>query len=126
MTSLENLVAAHLEAWNSPAGGRRQQLISTTYSPEVFIGEPDGAYDGHGGMEKAISALQTQLPGTAISRSGPIQVAQDLVTYAWTLGPSGKAAIVSGRDVLLIRNDLVISLYVLIDAPSEPENDGRH
>ncbi|WP_369370770.1 hypothetical protein AB1046_18560 [Promicromonospora sp. Populi] len=122
MASLENLVGAHLDAWNSPAGATREQLISATYSPKVFIGEPEGAYEGRGGMEQAISALQTQLPGTRISRSGPIQVAQDLVTYAWTLGPSGEAAIASGRDVLLVRDEQIVSLYVVIDAPGEPQS----
>ncbi|MEV8372645.1 hypothetical protein AB0P21_07900 [Kribbella sp. NPDC056861] len=122
MTSLENLIAAHLDAWNSPAGAARDQLVSTTYSPDVFIGEPDAALRGHSGMEQAISALQAQLPGTAITRSGPIQVAQDLITYAWTLGPSGQEAIASGRDVLLVRDQQIVSLYVVIDAPTEPQS----
>ncbi|GAA3566194.1 hypothetical protein [Kribbella ginsengisoli] len=125
MTSLEKLVETHLNTWNSPAGAARDQLISATYSPDVFIGEPDSAHEGHAGMEEAISALQGQLPGTALSRSGPIQVAQDLVTYAWTLGPTGQPPIVSGRDVLLVRDNQITSLYVVIDAPSEPPADAR-
>lgn len=116
MELLETLVAAHLDAWNSPAGPERGEQISSVYSADVFIGEPQGALHGHDGMEQAIAALQAQLPGTTLTRSGPIQVAQDLVTYAWSLGASGGPAIATGRDVLLIRDETVASVYVVIDA----------
>lgn len=117
MNPIESVVEAHLSAWNSPAGEDRTRLISSVYSSDVFIGEPQGALRGHDGMAQAIAGLQTQLPGTSITRSGPIQVAQDLVTYAWTLGPAGGPAVATGRDVLLIRDDEVVSLYVVIDSP---------
>jgi ketosteroid isomerase-like protein len=115
--SIEALVTAHLAAWNAPAGPARAEAIATTYSPDVFVGEPQGALRGHDGMEQAIAALQAQLPGAVIVRSGDIQVAQDLVTYAWTLGPAGGPAVAGGRDVLLLRDGRVASLYVVLDAP---------
>ena len=116
MTTIESLVAAHLDAWNAPAGPDRTGAITSVYSSDVFIGEPQGALRGHDGMEQAIDALQAQLPGTALTRSGPIQVAQDLVTYGWTLGSPGGPSLATGRDVLLVRDDEVVSLYVVIDA----------
>ena len=115
-TSLESTIDAHLNAWNTPVGPDRKQLIASTYSEDVTIGEPDALRTGHEGMTEAISGLQAQLPGTVISRSGPVQAAQDLVTYSWNLGPADGATIVTGRDVLIIRDGLISSLYVLIDA----------
>jgi SnoaL-like domain len=115
--SVENTVTAHLDAWNAPDGADRAQAIADLYSPDVFIGEPNAEHRGHSGMAQAISALQAQLPGTAITRSGPIQTVQDLVTYTWELGAGGQPAIATGRDVLIIRDGLITSLYVLIDAP---------
>lgn len=116
MTALENLVGAHLDTWNSPAGPRRAQAIATVYSTDVFIGEPGGALRGHRGMEQAIAGLQAQLPGAALTRTGPIQVSHDLVTYIWSLGRPSGPILASGRDVLLIRGDLISHLYVVIDA----------
>src|SRR6476620_3836690 len=78
--SVEDTVTAHLNAWNAPDGPDRAQAIAELYSPNVFIGEPAAEHHGHRGMAHAISALQTQLPGTEITRSGPIQTVQDLVT----------------------------------------------
>ncbi|WP_420109558.1 nuclear transport factor 2 family protein [Mycolicibacter arupensis] len=114
--SFENIIVAHLNAWNSPGGPAREQAIADIYSDDVFVGEPAVALTGHTGVEAAIAALQEQLPGTVITRTGPTQTSQDLVTYAWTLGPSEGPALASGRDVLIIRDGKVASLYVIIDA----------
>ena len=115
--SVEKVVAAHLDAWNAPEGPDRTKAIADVYSPDVFIGEPGAQHRGHSGMAHVISALQAQLPGTAITRSGPVQAVQDLVTYTWELGAGTQPAIATGRDVLIIRDGLIASLYVLIDAP---------
>jgi len=115
--SVEDTVTAHLNAWNAPDGPDRAQAIAELYSPDVFIGEPAAEHHGHRGMAHAISALQAQLPGTVVTRSGPIQTVQDLVTYAWELGTPGEQATATGRDVLLIPDGQITSLYVVIDAP---------
>lgn len=117
MDQIESIVTAHLDAWNSPAGPQRAEAVAAVYASDVFVGEPGSALRGHEGVGQAIDALQSQLPGTTIRRSGPIQVAQDLVTYAWSLGPADGPAMATGRDVLLVRDDQVTSLYVVIDGP---------
>ncbi|MGV9310760.1 nuclear transport factor 2 family protein [Streptomyces sp. NPDC003691] len=115
--SVEGVVTAHLAAWNSSAGAERDSLIAKVYSPDVFIGEPGAAHRGHEGMNAAISGLQEQLPGTVITRSGPVQQAQDLVTYSWTLGAPDGPVKASGRDVLLVGDGRIARLYVVIDTP---------
>lgn len=117
MRPVESIVTAHLDTWNASAGPQRAQSIASVYSSEMFIGEPQAALRGHPGMEQAIARLQAQIPGSTLARSGPIQVVQDLVTYRWTLASGDGAALAAGRDVLIIRDDLITSLYVLIDAP---------
>jgi ketosteroid isomerase-like protein len=113
--SIEQVIAAHLDAWNAPDGPARAQAIAALYATDVFVGEPGAAHRGHTGMAQAIADLQAQLPGTTITRSGPVQTAQDLVTYTWELGTAGQAATATGRDVLIIRDGLITSLYVVID-----------
>ncbi|WP_162260838.1 nuclear transport factor 2 family protein [Nocardioides sp. Soil805] len=116
MHHMENIVAGHLDAWNAPAGPDRTQLIASLYAPDVFVGEPQEAMRGHDGMEQAIARLQAQLPRTRITRSGPIQVAQDMVTYRWSLGAEDGPAVAAGRDVLIVGGGKVTRLYVVIDA----------
>ena len=103
MGSIESIITAHLNAWNGPAGAGRDESIAEIYASDVFVGEPAAAYKGHAGMSEAIANLQAQLPGAVISRTGPVQTAQDLVTYSWTLGVEGRVPTASGRDVLVVR-----------------------
>ncbi|MTB89025.1 hypothetical protein GGQ26_11760 [Aeromicrobium sp. zg-629] len=117
MNDTEAIVTTHLDTWNSPAGPERLTAIASVYAPDVVIGEPQGTLTGHEGMEQAIAALQSQVPGTELRRSGPIQVAQDLVTYPWSLGTPDGPVVASGRDVLFIRDHDVAALYVVIDTP---------
>lgn len=114
--SVENIVAAHLEAWNAPADQARQESIANVYTADVFIGDPYTRLTGHAGMDQAITATHAQLGGTAITRSGPLQEAQDLVTYPWTVGAEGGPTVASGRDVLIIRDGKVSSVYAVMDS----------
>jgi hypothetical protein len=114
--SVENIVVAHMEAWNAPAGPERERAIAEVYTADVFVGEPDARLTGHSGVEQAIAALQAQLPGMALTRGGPLREVQDLVTYPWTIGAEGSSPVVSGHDVLILRDGKVSRLYVLIDS----------
>jgi hypothetical protein len=114
--SVESIVAAHLEVWNAPAGPAREKAIAQVYTADVVANEPGERLSGHAGVEQAVAALQAQLAGMAITRSGPLQEVQDLVTYPFTIGAEGGPTIVSGRDVLIIRDGKVSSLFVLIDS----------
>ncbi len=115
--SINALVAAHLDTWNSPEGSDRQQAIAATYTTDVTIGEPAARHTGHAGMNDAISALQAQLPNAVITRTGAIQTAQELVTYPWVLGTVGRPPVAAGRDVLLVLDGAITHLFVLLDAP---------
>jgi ketosteroid isomerase-like protein len=114
--SVESIVDAHMETWNAPAGPAREKAIAQVYTEDVVVNEPDARLTGYAGVEQAITALQTQLAGMAISRSGPLREVQDLVTYPWTVSAEGGPAIASGHDVLIIRDGKVSSLYVLINS----------
>lgn len=116
MADIQDLVARYLEVWNSPPGDDRTSQIVSVYSEDVFVGEPDAAYTGHGGVAQAISGLQGALPNMTLTLRGDIQTAQDMSTYAWDLGPEGAPGVVHGRDVIVVEGDRISRLYVVIDA----------
>jgi hypothetical protein len=117
--SIDALVAAHLNTWNSPTGSDRQRAIAAIYTADVTIGEPGARHTGHAGMDDAISALHAQLPNTTITRTGSIQTAQELVTYRWELGPVGQPPMAAGRDVLLVVDGAITHVFVLVDGPGD-------
>lgn len=115
--STDALIDAHLGAWNAAPGPDRDQVIANVYAADVTIGEPGAALTGHDGMARAIAGVQAQAPGALITRSGPIQTAQEMVAYTWDLGFEGAPRLASGRDVLIIRDGVIHSLYVVLDTP---------
>lgn len=114
--SIDELVAAHLRTWNTANDADRERSIAATYTTDVTIGEPAARHTGHAGMNGAISALHAQLPNTTITRTGAIQVAQELVTYPWELGTPGRPPVATGRDVLLVVDGAISHVFVLLDA----------
>lgn len=107
MTSdIEALVAAHLAIWNTRDSVERVSAMPGVYAESVRIGEPEAAYTGHDGMDAAVAGLQGALPGMSLSVNGEVQQAQDMVTYRWNLGPDAETAVVTGRDVLLVDDDV--------------------
>lgn len=115
--SIDTLVAAHLDTWNSPTGSDRQRSIAAIYTTDVTIGEPGARHTGHAGMDDAISALHAQLPNTTITRTSSVQTAQELVTYTWELGAAGQPPMAAGRDVLLVADGAITHVFVLVDGP---------
>lgn len=111
------LITAHLDAWNTDQGAERDRSISTIYAPGVTVNEPEAVHTGHEGVSEAISGVRALAPGAVIARSGPVQSAQDLTTYVWDLALPDGTRVASGRDVLIIRNGVIQSLYVVLDAP---------
>ena len=115
--SVERIIAAHLQVFNAPAGPARRKAIAQLYTEDVVAGKPDVRLTGHAGVDQAVAGMQAQLPGMRITRTGPLQAVHELVIFSWTTGPEGGPAVVSGREVLIIRDGTkVSSFYVLIDA----------
>ena len=114
--TIAEIVAAHLAAWNAPASEARARSIAAIYSGDVLVADPGGEYHGHAGVAKAIDSLPT-VPGMSLELSGAVQTVQALSTYSWTVGPAGGPAVVSGRDVIGVRDGVIESVHVFIDAP---------
>jgi hypothetical protein len=117
MDPIHALVDRHLSTWNSSPGDDRAEDIAAVYTDDVFVGESGASYTGHGGVEQAISGLQSAIPGMTLSLRGGIQTAQDMSTYAWELGPGGAPPVATGRDVILVTGGRISRIYVVIDAP---------
>jgi hypothetical protein len=115
--SIAQVAAEHLAIWNTAATEERNRAIASTYSNDVFVGEADAVYRGHQGVAQAIDALHAGVPGTQLELSGAIQTAQALSTYAWTLAPAGAAPVMTGRDVIAVRDGVIESVHVFIDGP---------
>jgi hypothetical protein len=118
--SLAAIAAEHLRIWNSQPGPERTSAVAGIYASDAVVAESNATYRGRSGVEQAIDGLHAALPGMQLELTSPIQTAQELSTYTWTLGPQGQPAVVTGRDALSIKEGAITAVYVFIDAPQEP------
>lgn len=122
-TPIDRIAEEHLRIWNSAPSAERTSAAASLYTEDVLTAEPAASYTSPAGVEQAIDGLHAALPDLQLRRTGAIQTAQNLSTYSWALGAPGGPAVVTGRDVLLIVDDRISSLYVLIDEPEEAAAD---
>jgi hypothetical protein len=111
---VDQIVAEHIDIWNSPPGEERTRAIASTYASDVLVAEPDSVHHGHAGLAQVIDGLQS-VPGMVITVTSTVQTTQSISTYSWAFGPEVGRPVVTGRDILNIRDGLVTSLHVLID-----------
>src|SRR3954469_20971074 len=106
------IVGRHLKIWNTRNAAERIAGIPSTYTEDVVIGEPASWFSGFAGIECAIKAVQAQMPGMALGVTGRTQTTGDMFTYAWVLAGKDGNPVVKGRDVITVKHERILSLYV--------------
>jgi hypothetical protein len=109
------IVDRHLKIWNTRNAANRITGIPSTYAEDVVIGGPAAWFSGFAGIEYAIKAVQAQMPGMDLAVTGPIQTTGDMSTYTWALAGKDGNPVVKGRDVITVKHERIISLYVFFD-----------
>jgi hypothetical protein len=79
------------------------------------MGEPAAWFSGFAGIECAIKAVQAQMPGMDLAVTGPIQTTGEMSTYTWAFAGKDGNPVVKGRDVITVKHERIISLYVFLD-----------
>ncbi len=109
------IVDRHLKIWNTRNAADRITGIPSTYAEDVVIGEPAAWFSGFASIEYAIKAVQAQMPGMDLAVTGPIQTTGDMSTYTWALAGKDGNPVVKGRDVITVKHERIISLYIFFD-----------
>jgi hypothetical protein len=109
------IVDRHLKIWNTRNAADRITGIPSTYAEDVVVGEPAAWFSGFAGIECAIKAVQAQMPGMDLAVTGPIQTTGDMSTYTWAFAGKDGNPVVKGRDVITVKHERIISLYVFLD-----------
>ena len=96
-----------------PAGGW-DKIASLWAKDGVFI-VPDGRYEGHSGVERAAAELIEKFPTFTFADRGSVQTFNGVAKLAWEFGPAGAQAVLTGIDVLVMKNDKISAVYVFPD-----------
>jgi hypothetical protein len=104
--------------WNDRNAEQRLAVMQQVYAPDIAFFESDTseAVVGYQALNALINNLQAGWPASFLfALSKPGQTNHQVQHAAWTLGTPGEAPAATGMDVALIENNLIKSLYLLLD-----------
>lgn len=109
-----------LVIWNDRNADRRLEVMKTVYAKDIHFYESNTgeAIIGHQAINELVSKLQTEWPvAFRFELNKPSQVNHLVQIISWNLGPQGSQPVATGKDVAVIEDDLIKSLYLFLDTP---------
>jgi hypothetical protein len=114
--AITRLMEANLiEVFNQHDTELRRAAITRTYAPDVRWTDDDGVTVGHAELDAKAVDLQQKLGDLQFVAAGPVYQTLGLGYLAWHLvDPGGDTHRVSGFDIAIVRNDVIVDLYTVI------------
>jgi hypothetical protein len=103
-----------LDVFNEPDEQKRAAAIDRTYAPDVEWTDDEGVSVGREALSVKTSALRGTLTGMEFTPAGPPHELAGFGYLAWNLAPPGGDAVVSGFDVVLVKDGLISALYTVV------------
>jgi hypothetical protein len=118
--AITRLMHANLiEVFNERDTELRRAAITRTYAPDVRWTDDHGVTVGHAELDAKAVDLQQQLGDLQFVAAGPVYQTRGLGYLAWhVVSPGSETPRVSGFDVAIVRNDVIVDLYTVITEQS--------
>jgi hypothetical protein len=115
-TSIDALLHANvLSVFNERDRDARRAAIARTYAADVVFSDHDGVIHGHEAVDEKVQGLLDAAPGFVFRPVGPAREANDLGILDWQFGPEDSAPVVTGTDVVLVRDGRIVAAYTFVD-----------
>jgi hypothetical protein len=98
---------------------KRQTKIASLWADDCVFIDPEGRYEGHSGVERAVVALIEKFPTFTFTDRGEVQAYNGVGRLAWGYGPTGQEAVSTGTDVLVMKGDKIGAVYTFVDSPKK-------
>ncbi len=106
MSTVNEIVASYIGAWNETDAGRRRDIIARTWSESGSYQDAHREGTGHGAIDAMIAAAQAQFPGYRLRLSSGIEAHHDRVRFSWVAGGTEAAPLfIAGTDYATLAGD---------------------
>lgn len=120
MADVDELLRRNLlEVFGERDDERRRAAMATVLSADVVFHDPEGAVRGRDEVEAKVAALLADAPGFVFRLTGPVRVSGDLGVLTWSFGPEDGTPVVTGTDIALVDDGLIVRLHTLLDEPGD-------
>ena len=115
-TSIADLMRTHLlSVFNERDPGARRAAIAEVYVTDVVFSDHDGVIHGHEAITEKVQRLLDGAPSFVFRLAGPIRESNDLGILDWRFGPDGAAPVVTGTDIVLVRDNKIAAAYTFVN-----------
>lgn len=106
MSTVNEIVAGYVAAWNETDAYRRREVIARTWSDDGAYLDAHRGGDGHAGIDAMIATVQEQFPGYRFRLSSGIEAHNGRVRFSWTAGGTEQAPLFfGGTDFAMLAED---------------------
>jgi hypothetical protein len=115
VATAEYLAKRHFEICNERDSVKRWELARATYAQDIRSVDPSLEAQGLRGMQTAIRQLHQMFPRALLSISGRVLAHHNVAKFAYILAEPGGPPIVTGTDILVLKDGLIHWIYTFPD-----------
>ncbi|MGW3281075.1 nuclear transport factor 2 family protein [Nocardia rhamnosiphila] len=105
-----DLLAAYISVWNERNPHIRQAIGTEVLTPEAYYVDPSTSAQGRSAIDTYIAGWQRQFPDSSFVL-GEVCGHHDVVHFDWSFGPSDGPPQGTGRDVAVLEQGRISTIY---------------
>ncbi|HEY3848708.1 MAG TPA: nuclear transport factor 2 family protein [Acetobacteraceae bacterium] len=106
MSTVNEIVAGYIAAWNETDAGRRRDIIARTWSEDGSYLDSHRDSTGHDAIDAMIGTVQEHFHGYRFRLSSGIEAHHDRVRFSWSAGGTEQAPLFfGGTDFAVLAAD---------------------
>jgi len=119
MTTTAQLIEDNLvRIFANPNRYERHMAVVEIYARDVRFSDAEGTISGMEAVEARAGELFAQAPeGFRLLSHGPVYLLGERAALPWALGPEGGSSVVSGLDIVTVRDGKITEIETLIVNP---------
>lgn len=106
MSTVNEIVANYIAAWNETDAERRREVIMQAWSNDGSYVDAHRESTGHAAIDSMIATVQEQFPGYRFRLASGIEAHHDFVRFSWIAGGTEQAPLFfGGTDFVTLSPD---------------------
>ncbi|WP_221931300.1 hypothetical protein [Pedobacter westerhofensis] len=103
--------------WNNRNSVERLELMEKIYSGDIVFFENDYSepFKGFTAINDLIDKLQLSWPESFKFTTTDFEINHNIQYVSWVLGPDAQQPVAAGKDIAIIENGKIVSLYLFLD-----------
>lgn len=117
---LADRIRQFLAVWGEREAGRRRTMLAESCVEDLSYVDPFAETVDRDGVERAVVAMQAQIPLTAVRLTSNVDAHHQTARYAWVAVAAGERALLSGMTTVLFDRALMLTDVWSFFGPLQP------